>query len=139
MNREILFRGMRTDGSGWVEGQYFYDLNGGHTIVVTLHDGGDGRTEPPCDYQEYYNVIPETVGQYTGETIYNDVNVFEGDRCSYTTWQPVTGGDTQRVGAVVFEFGSWMITDESNPDFMMFLNEAIINDDEFKVIGNIHE
>ena len=56
MNREILFRGKRKDNGEWVEGYLIHN-----DIIVT-----DTYMD---DYGEigiiYYEVIPETVCQYT--------------------------------------------------------------------------
>jgi hypothetical protein len=58
--REIKFRGLRTDGGGWVEG----DLVQPNNIFNTL----SGMVK----------VHPETVGQFTGLKDKNGRDVFEG-------------------------------------------------------------
>lgn len=66
--REILFRGKRKDNGEWVEGAYYKqtlyygDPCEKHYIITS--------TESLCYDQvfEYYEVDPETVGQYTGLT-----------------------------------------------------------------------
>lgn len=77
--REILFRGKRVDNGEWIEGcyykrnTYYGDQFLKHYIIVSTED---------LDYEqalEYYEVIPETVGQYTGLTDVEGSKIFEGD------------------------------------------------------------
>lgn len=77
--REILFRGKRIDNGEWVEGWYYkriVHLNTFHQNVVVdaikVYDG-----ENPLSIA-YYNVDPETVGEYTGLNA-NGKKIFEGD------------------------------------------------------------
>lgn len=56
--REILFRGLRTDGKGWAYG-YYYEYSGKH--IISYQDHSDNSTT-----DHWHEVIPETVGQYIG-------------------------------------------------------------------------
>jgi hypothetical protein len=98
--RDILFRGKRVDNGKWVEG-YYTELPCG-SLGATIFSNDDELvcedtksyiikvfTKQHTNYSnsnplqviecEKYEVIPETVGQYTGFRDDQGVRIFEGD------------------------------------------------------------
>lgn len=125
--REILFRGKRQDNGEWVEG--CFAKSGDKTFILIDNDFAVG-------YVKMKEVIPETVGEYTGLTDKNGKRIFEGDICktyfeSYThSWEEV---------GVVTEFcGAYGIKSADGKHFRAFINESFYTRSH-EVIGNIHD
>lgn len=146
--REILFRGKRTDNGEWICGncvvqgdKCFIDIN-----ISQMFDSAF------FENHSFKEVIPETVGQYTGLTDNNRKNkkkIFEGDIVkAYFKFNPTDFV----IGKVIFEYGTFKIRvtgTKKNGEFSKYTDDnikAYAIENNFinrgyllEVIGNIHD
>lgn len=82
MDREILFRGKRADNGEWVEG--YYAVIGKRNVIIALPEMYYTEDAEERYGNEIHDIVPETVGRYTGLADKNRRKIFEGDIIKYS-------------------------------------------------------
>ena len=79
MEREILFRGKRTDNGEWIDGALICLDDGETRIATSCLTGDDPNLLLVCAYE----VDPKTVGQFIGLLDKDNNKIFEDDILSF--------------------------------------------------------
>lgn len=121
MNREILFKAKRLDNGEWVEGGYFSEPYTDKKYIIRWNSFGLG-------FNEFIEVNPDTICQYTGLTDKNGKKIWENDI--------VHCGTKLRVSWHHFK-ASWVLS-KKGWLYNHFFGEAVEPED-VEVVGNVFD
>lgn len=96
MNRIIKFRGKRVDNGEWIYGLPVDYCNKKYILVLTNFEEERVYGQYPHKEMWSYEVIPETVGQYTGVD-----EIYEGDVLT-SDYYPFKDEDKSNYNAIVY-------------------------------------
>ncbi len=133
------FRGYRTDGGGWHYGTYHYSADGKYHYILSLekfnerpHVNGVKSLDELCLFKTEVSLVhPESVGQWTGRTDQNGVEMYGGDSVDVFD-------DSEYIGTFTISYNeklcAFML--KSNNGFTSFLIDTSY---EYTVTGNTFE
>ena len=129
--RTIIFRGKRKDNGEWIEGYYASQSNHAcfaHELKYTHFIFKDIFLDFNLGGLQEFEVIPETVEQFTGLTDNNGKRIFEGDivQAHFRT------NHSKQIFRVTFNDGMFIF----NNGYVKLPVREIYG---IKVIGNIHD
>lgn len=131
MNREIKFRGKRTDIDDWAYGDLLQNNDGSVGIRTNLHTWGDNNDDVDA-FGDYLKVNPDSISQFTGLQDKNGKEIYEGDIITYSK-ETINGGIFPEKGFVKYrsDHAMFVLQTGTGDEILSYCRRHI------EVIGNV--
>lgn len=140
--REIKFRAWDRHEKRMIEADELVFWNGCCYRNPTKSLNDPNKPHVPARLKGY-SILEEYIMQYTGLKDKNGTEIYEGDIVKFNDfWSEITGGnvgDTIRTCFVEYITSGFFLRDVLDEEYEEDLGMALINDDEFEVIGNVYQ
>lgn len=131
MNRDILFRAKRKLNGNWVYGYYVYNEDENKHLIYAAN------LTMAC-----FEVLPETVGMFTGLLDCNEQKIFDGDLVNFTffTYHEYEVEETKK-GVIWFNGTAFYFVEKTEDDEINYLLDELTFDSksDIEITDNIHE
>lgn len=134
MNREILFKAKRKDNGEWVEGGYFSEPYTEKKFIICWNSFGLG-------FNEFIEVDPDTICQFTGLTDKSGQKIWENDIVTITI-ECDDYFNLSETGIVEYSYGQYELkvkTTDGKEAYSNLINKLSEAPFEIEKLGNIFD
>ncbi len=143
--RIILFKAQRTDGQGWIIGDFSKDQLSGKCYIHYEYNEAPSMSDPGgCNIVQTHEVIEETLCQYCEHDGLKYKKLFHHDKVKATFplgWYDDNFNidEDKTLELEVTWSGGWFLTDPFNDEISIFMESLDTMDVKLEVTGNTHD